>query len=176
MRTIGGFIDRNDFFSTPIPTFNVAGSDSVGSPLGCLLTLLCATCMLLYSGYKGILCFAQMNPNLSSIEIEDMYSVSEHRVDMNEVGFNIAFMVRKKNIPRDDPSFIDFETQLIERDDTGKVASKVDIESHRCSETELESMYPCHENQASVFAELKQSKGLRCLDTSNLNTTLFGSR
>ena len=71
---------------------------------------------------------------------------------------------------------VEFETKFIERDDSGKEASIVQIGNHRCSDAELMSMLPAHENQEDFFAELKLNGGLRCLDTKNLNTTLFGSR
>jgi len=71
---------------------------------------------------------------------------------------------------------VEFETKFIERNASGKVISEVQIPNHRCSEAELLSLHPPHENQAEQFEDLKLNGGLRCLDTRKLDTTLFGSR
>ena len=71
---------------------------------------------------------------------------------------------------------VEFETKLIERDVTGKVSSEVIVENHLCSKAELEALDPPHKNQENIFNKWKKAGNLRCLDTSNLNTTIYGAR
>jgi len=105
-----------------------------------------------------------------------MHDVNTHRFDMNDNGYKIAFSARRSGTSRDDASMVEFDTRFIERNASGKVISEVQVDNHICSEEELFSMHPPHVNQADKFDRLVASGGLRCLDTRNLNTTVFGSR
>ena len=146
MTKTGTCVNRNDLFSSQTPSFNLEGTQAVGTPIGMMLTVICTICMLIYFSFKTIVVFTQLNPNLSSIQIDNLYDADEHEISLNEKGFNMAFSVYNKKEVKDDPSMVEFEVTLIERNSTSNVIANIILGNHRCSKQELDAMHPPHPN------------------------------
>ena len=73
-RVIGTFFDRRDFFAQKVPSFNMEGQDRVGTSIGCIFSTIMAVCIIMYGGYKTLICFSRLNPNVSEVVLENYYS------------------------------------------------------------------------------------------------------
>jgi len=120
-REIGSFFDEKDCFASPVPSFNMEGSDQVGTSIGCFFSLIMTTCILGYGTYKGVICWNQMNPNIYSFYVENTYP-KNYAIDLNEREFKIAFYVHSASAGReakDDADLVEWTTQLLEVDAEG---------------------------------------------------------
>ena len=79
-----------DLFARPLPTFNIQGAHKVSSCVGFSLS---ATLYLLILGYTAcqlVVLFGDGNPTFSTYEIENELDL-DHKINLNEYGFQLAF-------------------------------------------------------------------------------------
>jgi len=121
------------------------------------------TAFLIYTGYKTIVCFSSLNPNISSFEIENAYD-KHFSYDINQ-DFHIAFAVIDENTETvlDDPDLVEWAPMMMEKNKDGSL-SKTPILFHTCTEAEFDEMPLPHKNQADVFTEMKRKKEMKCLN------------
>ena len=80
-----------DAFGEKLPSFNIKGSDKVGTIAGGVLSIVLYMTVLNYSIIKFSHLATKHNPNISSYIIED--GMSNVALNLNERKFKLAFTV-----------------------------------------------------------------------------------
>jgi hypothetical protein len=103
------FLDKYDVYAAPPPSFNINGSDKIGSSIGCLMTLITLIFMFLYSGIKSKQYFDKSNQLITLSAEPDAHLTDEDALhltprmpemfDENAIKFKIAFAVDDMSSP-----------------------------------------------------------------------------
>ena len=80
-----------DAFGGKLPTFNIKGSDRVGTIAGGVLSIVLYMTVFNYAVIKFSHLATKHNPNISSYIIED--GMTNVALDLNERNFRLAFTV-----------------------------------------------------------------------------------
>ena len=102
-------------------------------------------CMLMYGGYKSIICFSRMNPRIASHLTENYYD-KHFGLDLNKEGFYVAFSVSSMDeagVALDDPDLVEWAPMLME-ENTGSSSKYTPIPFHKCTDEDFEKMHRPH--------------------------------
>jgi len=92
MKEIGNVYDKYDLFARNIPSFHIEGQRRIGSCIGCCLTVLLTTLVVLYGGIRGRYLITGARPNISSFTIQEERNGRE-LIELEEYDFKVAFTV-----------------------------------------------------------------------------------
>ena len=67
----GNIFDRYDMFGTPIPSFNLEGTDRVGTSIGCIFSVIITVIVLSYSYTKGKIFVYKDKPLITTASLYD---------------------------------------------------------------------------------------------------------
>lgn len=130
-------IDKIDFFSKPIPTFNMRGKKKIPSLAGGFLSISVVMVVLLYATVKLSHLLTRHNPQIT--QYLDVGALdSSYKFNFRDKGIRFAFGVEgsiDKKL-KDDPRYVKIITRLYGRKD-GKFYEKL-IPVHYCTKEELD--------------------------------------
>ena len=116
-----------------MPTFNVDGESKINTVVGGILTCIIFITTLLYAGIKLDQLLSKGNPNINYTNIDD-YISPEERLDLNEIGFRMAWSVEgnldKKN--KNDSRYVKWMVRFYGKENGVKFEKFVPF--HKCTE------------------------------------------
>ena len=62
----GNFFDRFDYFAEPVPSFNMEGSNRVGTSIGLISTIMMTIVVLCYTTVKLIICIGKTDVQVTT--------------------------------------------------------------------------------------------------------------
>ena len=100
-----------DLFRKEVPRFHVEGRQSIGTSLGCCLSVLLVTMVAAYTVFRSIILVSGHRPNISSFTVKDERKGNQ-LVDLNQKQFKVAFTVQKLDgdnaTPINDPDIVEW--------------------------------------------------------------------
>ena len=130
-----------DIFGVDLPTFNIKGETKVMTVTGGILSSLVAVVFFIYATLKLSHMLDKYNPNISEVKEKNFYDSSE-RLNLNDIGFRIAFAVEGylDSKLRDDHRYVKYMARVFTK--TNKVGSETFIPINKCTEDQISQFTP----------------------------------
>lgn len=108
-----------DLYSKNAPRFHLQGTDTIGTVIGCALTIFTILLITTYTGIRGSMMMTGARPAISAYTMANERSGDE-LIDLKEKKFKVAFLAESliesdEEVPLEDPNFIEWNVHFYDR-------------------------------------------------------------